>query len=83
MLLNSKSHIDRLSRFSTTAHIEKIAVTIKSINKHLLIGPDAYPLDYILHGLWEVTSDRQVISHDPSVTSMVIQEMHNVHLFHN
>ena len=29
-----------------------------------------------------VTSERQVISHDPSVTSMVLQEMHNVHLFH-
>ena len=26
----------------------------------------------ILHGLWEVTSERQVFSHDPSVTSMVL-----------
>ena len=26
----------------------------------------------ILHGLWEVASERQVISHDPSVTSMVL-----------
>ena len=27
--------------------------------------------EVILHGLREVTSDRQVISHDPSVTSLV------------
>ena len=26
----------------------------------------------ILHGLWEVTLERQVISHDPSVMSMVL-----------
>ena len=62
---------------------------IHSINKHLLIGPDAYPLESIkLHIAWlagrdvakhtergnidrlrEVTSERHVISHDPSVTS--------------
>ena len=66
--------------------------TIKSINKHILIEPDAYPLELInyildglpdvtlqstrheviLHGLGEVTSERLVISHDPSVTPMVL-----------
>ena len=65
---------------------------ILSINKHLLIGPDAYQLpviilhiawfadvmlqsirhEIILHGLREVTSERQVILHDPSVTSEVL-----------
>ena len=74
---------------------DTISTIIKqSINKHLLIGSDAYPLRqinfilYVLHGLsdvtlqstqheviWhslrEVTSERQVISHDPSVTLMV------------
>ena len=37
-----------------------------------------------MHGLREVTSERQVISHDPSVTSFFIgpkwQEMHDIHL---
>ena len=40
--------------------------------------------EVILHGLREVTSERQVISHDPSVTSMIFflnglkwQETHN------
>ena len=28
--------------------------------------------EVILLDLWEVTSERQVISHDPSVTSMVL-----------
>ena len=28
--------------------------------------------EVILHGLQEVTSERKVISHDPSVTSMVL-----------
>ena len=28
--------------------------------------------EVILHGLREVTSERQVISHDPSVTSMAL-----------
>ena len=28
--------------------------------------------EVILHGLYEMTSERQVISHDPSVTSMVL-----------
>ena len=28
--------------------------------------------EVILHGLWKVTSERQVISHDPSVRSMVL-----------
>ena len=28
--------------------------------------------ELILHGLQEVTSERQIISHDPSVTSMVL-----------
>ena len=41
----------------------------------------------ILHGLREVTSERQVTSHDPSVTSMVewykCQEMPKIHLFNN
>ena len=40
--------------------------------------------EVILHGLREVTSKRQVISHNPSVTSIVScikrQEMHNIHL---
>ena len=59
------------------------------MNKHLLIGPDAYPLESIkLHIAWFAGHDvakytargnidrltgsdvkRQVISHDPSVTS--------------
>ena len=76
--------------FDGEAH-ELLLFIICSINKHILIGPDAYPLDSIklhitllpdvklqstLHevisyGLREVTSERQVISHDPSVTSMV------------
>ena len=42
----------------------------------------------ILHGLREVTSERQVISNDPAVTSMVFnglksQEMHNIYLLYN
>ena len=41
----------------------------------------------ILHDLRKMTSERQVISHDPSVTSMVKwykwQEIHNIHLFCN
>ena len=65
------------------------------MNKHILIGPDAYPLESIkLHIAWfagrdvakhtargniawlrEVTSERQVISHDPSVTSMVLMAL--------
>ena len=40
--------------------------------------------EVIVHGLREVTSERQVISHDPSVTSFFIgpkwQEMHDIHL---
>ena len=33
---------------------------------------------------WEVTSERQVISHAPSVKSMVLmQERHTVHLLYN
>ena len=44
--------------------------------------------EVILHGLWEVTSDPQVISHDLSVTSKALdglkwQEMHNIHLLYN
>ena len=41
----------------------------------------------ILNGLREVTPERQVISHDPSVMSMFKglkwQEMHNIHLLYN
>ena len=45
--------------------------------------------EVILRGLWEVMSERQVISHDSSVTPMVLkngiklQEMHNIHLSYN
>ena len=43
--------------------------------------------EVILHGLREVTSERQVILHDPSVTSMVLmindRERHNIPLFYN
>ena len=43
--------------------------------------------EVMLNGLREVTSDRQVILHDPSVTSMFNglkwQEKHNRHLFYN
>ena len=62
------------------------------MNKHILMGPDTYPLESIkLHNVWfagrdvakqrnevilhdlrEVTSESQVISHDPPVTSMVL-----------
>ena len=40
-----------------------------------------------MHGLREVMSERQVISHDPSVTSMILwskrQDMGNIHLIYN
>ena len=43
--------------------------------------------EVILTGLREVTSERQVISHDPSVFSTFYgqkwQEMHNIHLLYN
>ena len=34
--------------------------------------PESTWHEVILHGLREVTSERQVISHDPSVTSMIL-----------
>ena len=43
--------------------------------------------EVILNGLREVTPERPVISHDPSVTSMFRglkwQEMYNIHLLYN
>ena len=43
--------------------------------------------EVILHGLREVTLERQAISHDPSVTSMVLMVTmagkHNMHLSYN
>ena len=45
--------------------------------------------EVILHGLREVTLERHVIPHDPSVTSVVLnnvpkwQEILNIYLFYN
>ena len=40
----------------------------------------------ILHGLWEVTSERHVILHDPSLTSMVLKVQNDrkciTHIYH-
>ena len=50
--------------------------------------PDVTWHGIILHSLWEVKSERQVILHDPSVTSMVLMVQNgrkciNIHLLYN
>ena len=74
-------------------------IIILSIKKHLLVGSDAWynyrlhglpdvTLESTRHevvflSLREMTSERQVIVHDPSVMSMVLIVENGIHLLYN
>ena len=48
------------------------SILVFSGRYHIIFNASLVNNCIILHGLREVTSERQVISHDPSVTSMVL-----------